>query len=245
MSSPGFPQTQFSDAPSPIRWGIGDVLIVAVVQMVVATLAALPWLVTEPDGSLTVTVGSIVASLVAQNASIVGSLLILTRWKGRRSMASDFGVRWNAQEWWWYPVGFGLSMLAGILNWPLTLLAGTTERQAVADSIAEAQGVSLLLFAFAVIVLAPIGEELLFRGLLLRSLGRRMRPVWAVLLGALLFASFHALGDPSIGTLVAFPALMGLGTMNGFLAQRRSIVVPILVHAGFNTLAVLGILAWD
>ncbi len=49
-----------------------------------------------------------------------------------------------------------------------------------------------LLLAFGLVILAPFGEELLFRGLLLRGLARRMSFGWAAIVSSLLFGLAHA-----------------------------------------------------
>lgn len=79
-------------------------------------------------------------------------------------------------------------------------------------------------------ILAPLGEELLFRGIIQGEL-RRALPEWlAVIIQAVLFAFFHM--QPVQVIYVILPALM-LGTL---YALTRSIWVPILMHITFNFL---------
>ncbi len=79
-------------------------------------------------------------------------------------------------------------------------------------------------------ILAPLGEELLFRGIIQGEL-RRVLPEWlAVIIQAVLFALFHM--QPVQIIYVLLPALM-LGTL---YALTRSIWVPILMHIAFNFL---------
>ena len=86
-------------------------------------------------------------------------------------------------------------------------------------------------------VLAPIFEELLFRGLLLRSLLRRM-PAWAaVVVSSVAFGVVHFL-DPA--TIPIVPALIGLGIVSAVLAIRSGgLLRSIALHMGFNLVTVV------
>lgn len=81
-----------------------------------------------------------------------------------------------------------------------------------------------------VIVIGPIAEEILFRGILFRRLLRRWPPLLAALGSSLLFgaAHFDLVGSTLIG--VALVALY---------VQTRSLWVPIAAHALNNLLAML------
>jgi membrane protease YdiL (CAAX protease family) len=86
---------------------------------------------------------------------------------------------------------------------------------------------NLILFG-TVAGLAPVFEELLFRGFLLPLLARRGRLAWALALSALLFGAIHL--QP-----LGLPILCTLGFALG-LAMRHtaSLRTPILVHACWN-----------
>jgi membrane protease YdiL (CAAX protease family) len=90
------------------------------------------------------------------------------------------------------------------------------------------------LIVAAIVVIVPIGEELLFRGLVMRVLFRHSRPALAVLLSGLLFGVIHP--------LFSAPAVALLGIWFGFLLLwGGNIWYPILAHGIWN-LANLGIL---
>ncbi len=82
-----------------------------------------------------------------------------------------------------------------------------------------------------VAIIAPLLEELLFRGLLQNSLANRM-PIWAaILLSAAIFAAVHM-------QLYAFPALMALGAVFGYIYHiTGSLRVTILLHMVNNAAA--------
>ena len=111
------------------------------------------------------------------------------------------------------------------------------QRQDVVKDLDQARGVHLALIALVAGLVAPVCEELLFRGLLLRALRRRVSPVAAVAISALVFALAHPMLDPTLGTLAVVPALFALGAVSGVVALRRGdLSVSILLHIGFNLL---------
>ncbi len=87
---------------------------------------------------------------------------------------------------------------------------------------------------FAVVVLvAPVVEELTFRGFGVAALSGYV-PVWAVvLLVGLAFGAWH-------GLIIAFPALACLGGIFAFVRiKTRSVYPTMLMHALFNATALL------
>lgn len=91
-----------------------------------------------------------------------------------------------------------------------------------------------------VISIGPLVEELLFRGLLLSALLRRMRAGWAIALSALLFACVHL---PDLGYLwYALPNLALLAAALAWLRLRSGSLWPAVVAHGVNNL--LAVAAW-
>jgi membrane protease YdiL (CAAX protease family) len=87
--------------------------------------------------------------------------------------------------------------------------------------------------AFVTAVLGPIVEEALFRGIgfyLLAQFGQ----VAAIVVTAIAFALTH-------GILVGLPIFFIIGVGLGFIRSRTgSIYPPVLLHAGFNGIALIG-----
>lgn len=85
--------------------------------------------------------------------------------------------------------------------------------------------------------LAPVCEEIAFRGYLQSTLALGRRPAAAIALGAFLFALLHL--DP-----VRFPALLVLGALFGWLTWRAGSVWPaVAAHAANNGIAMLLLLS--
>jgi membrane protease YdiL (CAAX protease family) len=94
----------------------------------------------------------------------------------------------------------------------------------------------------ALVLLAPLGEELLFRGLLLRALVRRM-PFWpAAVLSAVLFALCH------VDQYVPWPlwprtlTLVGTGVVLAWLYRWRGYPASVIAHATVNVGATIALL---
>ncbi len=86
---------------------------------------------------------------------------------------------------------------------------------------------------FGAVLLAPVAEELLFRGLLLR-LFRPFGDVWAILLSSLLFAFAH-------GSLFQMPYAFVAGLFLAYAAVASgSILFPLLFHFLYNLLTFFG-----
>ncbi len=89
-------------------------------------------------------------------------------------------------------------------------------------------------------VMAPISEELFFRGIIQTCLGNCLKSRWlTVALSAMIFGVIHAGGGDSPQPHVV-PALTILGVVLGMLYMRTgSLVAPIVLHALFNAKTLL------
>ncbi len=91
----------------------------------------------------------------------------------------------------------------------------------------EGSGAHRLGMAVAASVLAPLAEEVAFRGYLLSALRTHLRPGAAILGSSVLFACMHL--DP-----VRFPAVLFLGLFLGWLAWRSGSIWPAVAAHGVN-----------
>ncbi|HEU4735118.1 MAG TPA: type II CAAX endopeptidase family protein [Kofleriaceae bacterium] len=90
-----------------------------------------------------------------------------------------------------------------------------------------------LVRALATFALVPaVCEEILFRGVLARSLGRHLRLVPAALISALVFAAYHHSLIQSLPTLT-------LGVLLGLIAIRADSVLPTIVAHALNNAAAI------
>lgn len=98
--------------------------------------------------------------------------------------------------------------------------------------------VELALLLPAVLVFAPIAEELVFRYALQRRLQRYANAPLAIVLTSTLFAALHGLNPPMFG------AMFVLGCAAGALAATPGYVaLPVALHLGCNVAAFAGMAA--
>jgi membrane protease YdiL (CAAX protease family) len=98
----------------------------------------------------------------------------------------------------------------------------------------------IVLTVTALVVLAPLGEELLFRGLLLRGLVRRLEFWPSACITAVLFAAAHA------DSYVLWPraiALAGTGVVLAWLYRWRGYWASVTAHATVNAVASIALIA--
>ena len=93
---------------------------------------------------------------------------------------------------------------------------------------------SAFLLFIAVVILAPLGEEIIFRGFLQQSLEKHWKDVTqAILFTALIFSLIHM--NPYWFVQIYF-----LGVILGFLAWKtKSILAPLILHSLNNAMALL------
>ncbi len=106
------------------------------------------------------------------------------------------------------------------------------------ESLVPTDRGSLVAGVLAIVVLAPLGEEILFRGLILGTLGRSLRPVAAVCVTGVLFGCTH------MAPWVVLPVSV-LGIALGFLVLlTRTLTAAWIGHAFFNLISYVE-LAWS
>ena len=93
-------------------------------------------------------------------------------------------------------------------------------------------GTSIALQLLVTVVLAPLTEELLFRGLIRAELRTHMKPRTAALMGALLFGMYH--GNISQGMYAFFLALC----LELVCEWSSSLLPAVCMHAGANAASV-------
>jgi uncharacterized protein len=103
--------------------------------------------------------------------------------------------------------------------------------------VRDEPGASVVVLAVLAVVVAPVVEELLFRGVVLRGLMLRVGFWPAAVTSSALFGVFHAQGSPAEAALLAIATgVFGLGLC--VLVRRTGRLAPAIgVHAVRNALA--------
>jgi uncharacterized protein len=235
-SSPSPERVPATDG-TPLRWGLGDFLWIYFAGIVASVVGASIGFAITGDTSGHVGALTTALSTFGQFGTWLALLLYIAHSKGR-SLRDDFGLTFQLEDWWAPFAGIGLFLVGSALIYPLVSIANANQQ--VVDDLREAGGAKLAVFAVVASIVAPVCEELLFRGLLLRALRRRMSPEMAVIVQALAFALAHPMLSPSLGDFAVVPALFLLGAASGVVAVRRGdLSASIMMHIGFNLVTTL------
>lgn len=234
-----------------VQWGIGDALIAFFVGLIASLLVTLPFVNQHGKIPRSSELAATIVGVLAQSGAVIGWLYAVSRRKGVGTLRGDFGfaLRVRGRDGVfevvaWVLAGCAVVGISTLALLPITELANLKETsQEVARTFERADGLlEKLLFTGVVVLVAPIAEELLFRGILLRALLRRLTVAPALLISALTFALVHVVGD--IGTGYYVPAFMFLGLVSGFEAVRtKSLSHSIYLHMGFNLVAAIQVLS--
>ncbi|MDH3731113.1 MAG: CPBP family intramembrane metalloprotease [Acidimicrobiia bacterium] len=170
--------------------------------------------------------------LPAQEAASFATFWMLSRRRGIARPFAKLGIPPRRGLAWLILVGVGLAVVATLA---LNILVDFEEApQEIARIAEEATGVTAVLAFIGSVLLAPVVEEIIFRGVLLRGLQRRMPFSASAIVSSAAFAAFHFNGPD---TLVILPPLFILGVILAVAARRLGVGAAIYVHSGFNLLA--------
>jgi membrane protease YdiL (CAAX protease family) len=182
-------------------------------------------------------------------AQSLGTLLALWFLKSRRKLATwlqAYGLVLRWRDWWALLVGVGLQILAAVsLTGLADFLSFDAPEQTVASILTDLDALWPKLVALvAVVVLAPVTEEIVFRGMLLSRMLRSFPMHVAVIFSGFVFAAIHVVLDPA--AWYASIGLFPVGVVLGYLAiSTGDLSRAIWAHAGINGLGALALLFAD
>jgi membrane protease YdiL (CAAX protease family) len=184
--------------------------------------------------------GVLVTIFVAVSNPVTIGVLAIAVGLARSDLADYFGLKWPAAR----DVTFGIATLVVLIaaGDALLYLSGcdvVTAFQLQSYTTAAAAGLLPAMLA-AAIVIAPAGEEVLFRGFLFRGWVRSPQLVWpAIAVISILWAILHIQYDWT-GMLQIFVIGLFLGWMRW---RSGSLVLTFFLHALFNLEGTLETLA--
>jgi len=205
--------------------GYGSTIVIGLFVIVIAGAFGASTKDPPPGVNIGLTIG--------QNLALVGAAYFFARLGGRPS-AADFGLRpapvWRSVRL-LFAVWIGFFVTSAI--WAAAL--GLKEQQTLPDELgADGSLLNALLVIVLVTVIAPLGEELFFRGFFFGALRNWHGPILAAVLSGLVFGLVHA-GSAPVGYLVPL-AIFGFGLC--MLYELTGSLYPaIALHALNNSIA--------
>ena len=238
-------------------WGLGDVAlampVIIAFSLAAGVLGGIVVTLTSEDGfSLSgdaeLPIAFLAISTIGQQLGQIVWPWAVSKWKG-------FGMR---RDWRWgfepadIGLGLGLGLLAQFAAYLVSLgvsaLVGL-ENESDADNtqiLTDAEGSPWLWVMVGIVVLgAPLSEEILFRGLVLRAFEKRGGKILAVLGSTILFSVVHYTGAGADGTLVLLSSIGVVGLVLGIGAIVFDRLGPgIIAHMAFNLVGTAVALEW-
>jgi len=170
------------------------------------------------------------AGALIQYGIIFGLVLLIARGLDRRALGLVRPSSW--------PRALGLSLAGLAAIWIAgaalnVFLKAGEEQGLVPDGWDSSRAAPFVANFLVVAVVAPVVEELTYRGLGFAVVGSVLAPAGAVLVTALAFGLAH-------GLVIALPVLALFGAILGWLRWKTgSLYPPIALHALFNAVALI------
>ena len=235
---PAPPADETGDGSLP-RWplwapfaGMLGTLILAVVGVGVIAIVAEAFGTSVSSGDSPP--GVVIGGTYLQDLALIASAFVLARLLDPPARAAQFGLRRTAL---WPAVGWTLVAWAGFFAfsaiWSVAL--NISDSDDLPDELgADSSDVALVFVALLVCVMAPIAEELFFRGFTFTALRGRLGMLPAAVVTGMIFGAIH-LGGTQVEFIVP---LMVFGFFLCLLYVWTDSLLPcIVLHALNNSLA--------
>lgn len=238
-----FWNNQFSTHNAPMApWGVDTILTVLILWVIsfwIAAYSLVPQMLSFLKG--TILVGNLsysgeaaVRHLLLDCSQIVSIYVLLSRSlrEYRPRLKEFFAVSFTSTKA-WTMIGLGFLAFPAIdsLHRMMVTLMSRRELQGLSSGAKMFEGDGFwvkFLWFFVLGVVAPIWEEVMFRGFLLPSLSRTLSPAKGIFLTSLLFSLVHF-------TKEGFLPLMILGAIFGFsYCATRNLFPAIMLHGLWN-----------
>jgi membrane protease YdiL (CAAX protease family) len=229
-------------------WSWYEALVVYIVAFLVAGLATLPVLrLMEPETDLT--------NIVLTTAAALVMLGVLLLWLSTYHRGWLGVMRLPERGTWRNEIGSGVLFALGLYPVMVILVGGllTYLLQTISGQQVEAPeqvgehlpAIGTALTIVYAIVIAPVGEELFFRGVLFRSL-RDRHGFWVGAMGSAVgFALFHYIPGSAVDAALLMIVMFFTGLALCFIYERRgTIVAPLAAHVTFNVIGIVLLLGY-
>jgi membrane protease YdiL (CAAX protease family) len=178
--------------------------------------------------------GPVLGATLVQDALLIGGAVLLVQLALKSGVAAALGLRRTRL---WPAVGWAAAVMATywLASGLLVAIFGEPPEQDITEEIKSEDGaLALAGYVGITCLIAPLAEELFFRGLLFPVLRSRFGVAWGVLVTGALFSLVHALGSPLEALIVLF--VLGAGLCLLYL-RTGSLLPCIGLHALNNAIS--------
>jgi membrane protease YdiL (CAAX protease family) len=205
--------------------------------LLVGAIATMVWLVADPGANTDHTPdGLLIGLTVVQDALLVGAAVFVVAARLKRATPAMFGLR---------TVRFGTALkwivaaYAGywIVNVVLLSVFGEPPEQDLVRDLKGQQDLAILIgFGALTCLVAPLAEELFFRGFMFSVLTSRLGVWWGAAITGVIFGLIHLPGAPALGVAV----LIVFGAALCFLYYKTGSLIPCMALHAFNNAVSFG-----
>jgi Predicted metal-dependent membrane protease len=232
-------------------WRWWDAIGVVFGALILGSIASIPVFAvlhdTRSNGASGVS--ELAQGIVTDAVGLVVVILWLIRWHPEWRQAIGFPPRGRRLREALTGAALGLAVLVAATvasTVILTILQAATggAKQSLPEQVrSDLSHGAVVLFAILALVVAPITEEFVFRGLIFRTIRDRHGFLFAAVVSALLFGLVHFVAVNDWQSTLALQATMvitGLGLATIY-EKRGNLVASIAAHSAFNAVAVFTI----
>lgn len=242
LETPGGPETSVRAGIEPKPWGLPAVLLALALPFLLwsSSLA----LSIADDTELDLSEGEIVANLVIViilDVVLIGLAAGLSVWRYRLGWGT-LGLRRFAGNFWWWPLAAAAAAHVSIIVYSLVMSSvgadAAVPKQEDLDELFKSRTV-LPLAGVATVIMAPLAEEIFFRGFVFAGLIRPFGVLGAMAASGLMFGAFHITSMETVGLVLPFGLI---GMLFAWLYFRtRSIWISIGTHFLFNLVSFIAL----
>lgn len=214
----------------PIRAAVGALAILTVSliggRLLIDQLVALGW---------PVLVYVVILGVLGYGPSLVWCVYASRRW-GSGHLGDDIGLRFRWSDIGWGPLVWLCAVVCQVMVAVVVLAVDipTTSNIEGIDEI-DADRAYVIALLLTAVIAAPIVEEMVFRGVVMRGLLSRMGVALTIVLQAVLFGLAHVDPVRGAGNIGLVAILSGVGVALGGAAYLLRRIGPVMIaHAIFN-----------
>lgn len=211
-------------------WGLPAILAVLIIPTLFWVSG---FFVAVPEEQTTAEIAlGLVTTIIFKDFLLIGLAAAFALWRYRLGWQS-LGFQAFDRRRWWVPLAVVVAAYAGMLAYNAILVgAGVSEpEQEEVQSFFESKALLPLTFV-TLVIMAPLSEEIYFRGFIFAGLVRLIGAAPAMIASGLLFGAFHVSG---LETLPLLAPIGAIGAAFAWLYLRTgSLWFSMAAHALFN-----------